>query len=248
MDFLILVTFFVAFISSIISGMSGGGGGFVMTPYYLLIGFSPQQIVGGASVASLGLGGSSLLAMRGRQLLDKRFLWPLVILTVIASILAMSVLPRVESSTFEAAIGLLLIALAPTLFIKKQTFQAGVRSQKSILAGYGVYGVILFASALGSGLATLLFLPLMFLMGLSALQANALRRVLMLVQAMVTFCIVVPQGFVVWSHALASLAGCYLGGYIGTKVALKKGEAFAKYMLAAIMVVSGVVLLLNTIR
>jgi uncharacterized membrane protein YfcA len=32
MDILIPVTFIVAFLSSIISGMSGGGGGFIMTP------------------------------------------------------------------------------------------------------------------------------------------------------------------------------------------------------------------------
>ncbi len=70
MDILIPVTFIVAFLSSIISGMSGGGGGFIMTPYYLLIGLSPQQIVAGASVASLGLGSSSLIAMRGKQLVN----------------------------------------------------------------------------------------------------------------------------------------------------------------------------------
>lgn len=245
MDILIPVTFIVAFLSSIISGMSGGGGGFIMTPYFLLIGLTPQQIVAGASVASLGLGSSSLIAMRGKQLIDKRFLWPLVGLTALFTILAMLVLPKVQSGAFEIAIGVLLIALAPTLFIKKASMQPGERSRKSILAGYASYAVILFASSLGSGLATLLFLPLMFLMGLSALQSNALRRVLMLFQAVIAFGIVFPQGYIVWSYALAALAGCYLGGFFGTKIALKQGERFVKYGLAGIMVLSGLVLLIK---
>jgi uncharacterized membrane protein YfcA len=245
MDILILVTFIVAFLSSIVSGMSGGGGGFVMTPYFLLIGLTPQQIVAGASVASLGLGGSSLIAMRGRQLFDRRFLLPLAVLTVIATILAMLVLPKVESGVFETAIGILLIALSPTLFIKKQSLQPGERTKKSIAWGYSVYAVILFASSLGGGLATLLFLPLMFLMGLSALKANALRRVLMVIQATVAFCIVLPQGYIIWSYTLASLLGCYIGGFIGTKIALKKGDTFVKYGLAAVMVVSGLILLVK---
>jgi uncharacterized membrane protein YfcA len=245
MNIIILVTFIVAFLSSIISGMSGGGGGFIMTPYFLLIGLTPQQIVAGASVASLGLGSSALIAMRGKQLINKRFLWPLAGLTVLFTILAMLVLPKVQSGLFGVVIGILLIVLAPTLFIKKASMQPGERSRKSIIAGYATYAVILFASSLGSGLATLLFLPLMFLMGLSALQSNALRRILMLIQATVAFCILLPQGYIVWSYTLASLAGCYLGGFIGTKIALKRGEKFVKYGLAGIMVVSGIVLLVK---
>jgi len=245
MNILTFVTFCVAFLSSVISGMSGGGGGFIMTPYYLFIGLSPQQIAAGASVASLGLGGSSLIAMRGKQLIDKRFLWPLAAVTIIATLLAMIALPHVKSEVFGMVIGVLLIILAPALFIKKQSLQPGERSKQSMLFGYGIYAVILFASSLGSGLATLLFLPLMFLMGLTTMQANALRRVLMLLQAAIAFCMVLPQGYIVWSYAVASLLGCYGGGFVGTKIALKQGEHFIKYALASIMVVSGVALLIK---
>ncbi|HSX00594.1 MAG TPA: sulfite exporter TauE/SafE family protein [Patescibacteria group bacterium] len=245
MDILIPVTFIVAFLSSIVSGMSGGGGGFIMTPYYLLIGLSPQQIVAGASIASLGLGSSSLIAMRGKQLISRKFLVPLIVLTITFTLLAMLVLPKIQSGVFEIAIGTLLIILAPTLFINKASLQSGERSRKSILLGYISYAIILFASSLGGGLATLLFLPLMFLMGLSAMQSNALRRVLMLIQAVIAFFVVLPQGYIVWSYALAALIGCYIGGHIGTKIALKRGENFIKYSLAAVMVASGLILLIK---
>jgi len=245
MDILIPVTFIVAFLSSIISGMSGGGGGFIMTPYYLLIGLTPQQIVASASVASLGLGSSSLIAMRGKQLINKKFLPLLVILTIAFTLLAMLVLPKIQSSTFETVIGILLIVLSPTLFIKKASLQPGERSRKSILLGYVVYAIILFASSLGGGLATLLFLPLMFLMGLSVMQSNALRRVLMLIQAVIAFLVLLPKGYIIWSYALAALIGCYIGGHIGTKIALKRGDNFIKYSLATIMVISGALLLMK---
>jgi len=245
MDLLLLATFVVALLSSILSGMSGGGGGFVMTPFFLMIGLSPQQIAANASVAGLGLGTSSLVAMRGQQLLKTKFLWPLVALTVAFTALAMVVLPRVEGDSFQSAMGVLLIILAPTLFIRKSRFQPGERSRRSVWLGYALYAAILFASSLGSGVATLLFLPMMFLMGLSALQASAIRRVLMVLNALIAFCFVLPQGFIVWGFALSSLVGCYIGGYIGTKIALRKGDQFVKYALAAVMVGSGVALLLS---
>ena len=216
-----------------------------MTPFFLLIGLSPQQIVANATIAGAGLGTSSLIAMRGKQLISRRFLVPLVVLTIIFTLLAMLVLPKIKSGMFEVMVGALLVLLAPTLFINKASLQPGERSRTSIVLGYAVYAVILFASAIGGGLATLLFLPLMFLMGLSALQSNALRRVLMLVQAAVAFLIVLPQGFIIWSYAITTLAGCYLGGHIGTKIALNRGERFVKYSLAAIMVVSGLALLVK---
>lgn len=243
MDIVIVVTFIVAFLSSIISGLSGGGGGFIMTPYYLLIGLTPQQIVGGASVASIGLGGSSLMVMRGKQLVARQFLWPLAIVTIAATLLAMLVLPKVQSDVFGRVIGLMLVVLSPTLFIKKASLQPGRRTTKSVAMGYATYGLIVFGSALGSGLATLLFLPLMFLMGLSATQANATRRALGLMQAAIVFCITLPQGFIIWRYALASLLGCYVGGHIGTKIALKKGDQFIKCGLAGVMLVSGLLLL-----
>lgn len=246
MELLPLVTFFVAIVSSVLSGMSGGGGGFIMTPYFLLIGLSPQQIVAGGSVASLGLGSSSLVAMRGQGLITTRFLWPLAGLTLCATLLAMLVLPKIESELFMIVMGMLLIVLAPTLFIKKQRFQPGGRSNKSIIFGYITYGIILFASSLGSGVATLLFLPLMFLMGLTVIQANALRRTLLILQAAITFCVVLPLGWIVWSHTLACLVGCYIGGFIGTKIALRRGETFVKYTLASIMIISGIALLLSS--
>jgi len=243
MDILIPVTFIVAFLSSIVSGMSGGGGGFIMTPYYLLIGLSPQQIVAGASIASLGLGSGSLIAMRGRQLVSKKFLAPLATITIVFTLLAMLVLPKIQSGVFETSIGMLLIVLAPTLFIKKTKLHPGERSQKSVLLGYMAYAIILFASSLGGGLATLLFLPLMFLLGLGAMESNALRRILMLIQAVIAFLILLPQGYIIWSYALTALAGCYLGGHIGTKIALKRGESFIKYSLAIVMIASGLILL-----
>jgi len=105
------------------------------------------------------------------------------------------------------------------------------------------YAIILFASSLGGGLATLLFLPLMFLLGLGAMESNALRRILMLIQAVIAFLILLPQGYIIWSYALTALAGCYLGGHIGTKIALKRGESFIKYSLAIVMIASGLILL-----
>ena len=39
------VIFLVTFVASILSGMAGGGGGFIITPFYIAVGLTPQQVV-----------------------------------------------------------------------------------------------------------------------------------------------------------------------------------------------------------
>jgi uncharacterized protein len=83
----------------------------------------------------------------------------------------------------------------------------------------------------------------MFLFGLSALQANATKRVAQSVQSAVLLVLLAVQGLVFWKYGIAALAGSLIGTHIGTHIALRKGEGLVRVMLAGVMLVSGIVLL-----
>lgn len=242
----IIITFFVVLLSSILSGMSGGGGGFVMTPYFLLAGLSPQQNIAVGSVIGLGLSGGSLFAARGKGFIHRRFVGPLLLLTIMATIAATFVLPRIHTDVSEAFIGWFVLLMIPTLFMKKGMFLPGARSKVSVWIGYGVYALLWFANAIFSaGFAALLFVPLLFCLGLTALEANVTKRLAALAQAVLLFVILAPQGLVLWDYALAGLAGAWIGGHLGTHVAVTHGEQFARITLAAVMATSGLLLWLK---
>lgn len=78
---------------------------------------------------------------------------------------------------------------------------------------------------------------------MSVLQMTALRRLVGIVQSVVLFVAFTVQGFLVWQHAIAGFVGGSIGSYMGTKYAVKKGEAFAKYALAVMSLIGVVVLL-----
>ena len=68
MEYLLpFITFGVTFLTSILSGMAGGGGSFIMTPYWLIIGLTPAQGATTGAFTALGLGGGSLAAFRGSE-------------------------------------------------------------------------------------------------------------------------------------------------------------------------------------
>ena len=244
---LIILTFLVSLGASVLSGMSGGGGGFILTPYYILIGLTPQQAVATGKVAGLGVAGGAITAFRGKGLVRKKLLLPLIIITIGSSFLAAWLFPKIDAAIFQQVIGVLLILLIPTLFIDKGKLQPGARSRAWIWTGYGVYIAISFTQAMfGAGLAVLLTLNLIMLFGLTGLEANATKRVAQAVQSVLMFVLLLLQGFIVVGHGIATFAGSFIGTHLGSKLAIKKGDRFVKYALAVMMAVSGVALLVST--
>jgi uncharacterized membrane protein YfcA len=242
---LVGLTFVVSFVASALSGIGGGGGGFILTPYFILVGLSPQQAVATGKLSGLGVAFGSLTAFRGKNFVDRRLIWPLVIITTATSVTAAMLLPKIDATIFRHIIGVLLVVLIPTLFINKKALQPGPRTTKVVAAGYVVYASVAFTQAMfGTGLAILLTLDLMFLFGLGAMQANATKRVAQAAQAVIMFVLLMLQGLVVFTHGVAGLVGSSIGSHVGSHIAIKKGSRFIKIVLAFLMVASAIALLL----
>lgn len=242
---LLIVTFVVSFAASVISGFGGGGGGFIMTPYYIWIGLSPQQAVATGKLGGVGVAAGAMTAFKGHGLIDRRHIIPLMIINLVCAVVAANYLPKIDPSALQAAMGVALIILSPTLFIKKGMFSPGERSRSMVIVGYVLCVVITLAQTMmGAGVATLFLLSLMFFFGMDALRANATKRVAQSVQAILLAILLFVQGLVVVGHGIAALLGSFLGCHLGSKIAIRKGSEFVKVFLAFSMAISGISLLI----
>lgn len=245
MDWLVVLTFFVGLGTSVISGMGGGGGGFVIMPYFLFIGLPPAFSLATAKFGGVGTSVGAITAFRGKGLVNKKLVVPFMAITFICAIISAWLIPQIDTGIFEKVIGIVLIAMIPTLFIKKVALQPGHRTRGWIVAGY--VGFILFSflqTLIGTGMGAMVVLVLMYLFGLNALEANATKRVSQSVQAIILVILLGLQGFLNWPHAIAAFLGATIGSHYGAHIAIKKGNAFVKIMLAVVMAVSGVALLI----
>lgn len=244
MSWLVLLTFGIGLLSSVISGMGGGGGGFITIPYFLFIGLPPANALATAKMGGIGTSIGAITALKGKGLVHRKLVVPFMILTFVFSLISAYLIPKLDPQLFQKIIGVVLIVLVPTLFIKKAAFQPGERSRPFIVLGFICYAIFSFLQTLiGTGMGSILVLILMFLFGLGALEANATKRVAQSIQGVVLFTLLAIQGLVFWWYGLASLIGTIIGSHIGTHIAIKKGARFVKIMLAAVMLTSGVALL-----
>jgi uncharacterized protein len=241
---LVVLTFFVALLASILSGMGGGGGGFIIIPYYLFIGLPPANALATAKLGGIGMVVGAATAFKGKGLVHKKLVVPFMAITFVCSLISAWLIPRIEPGFFENVIGVALILLVPTLFIKKASFQPGHRTTPWLVAGFIMYTVFSFLQTLiGTGMGSVLILILMFLFGLSALESNATKRIAQSIQSVMLFILLAIQGLVMWAYGIAGLAGSIIGSYIGSHIAIRKGDRFVKYMLATVMLLSGAALL-----
>jgi uncharacterized protein len=243
-EWLLVLTFALTLSVGVLSGMGGGGGGFVIVPYYLFIGLPPASALATAKLSGVGSTLGALAAFKGKGLVHRKLVIPFAVITFVCALISAWLIPRINPHLFENIIGLTLIVLVPTLFIKKAALQPGHRTKPWVVAGFVLYVIFSFLQTLiGTGIGTLLVLILMFLFGLSALQANATKRVAQSVQSAVLLVLLAVQGLVFWKYGIAALAGSLIGTHIGTHIALRKGEGLVRVMLAGVMLVSGIVLL-----
>jgi uncharacterized membrane protein YfcA len=232
LDILYIATFLVAFTSSILSGIAGGGGGFVMAPYWLISGMTPAQGATTGAFMATGMSISSVAAFRKTDHLpkDKRLLVILSAVTLAASILGAMLLPKIDIQAFKYTLAIITVAALPLLFIKpniQQNYSKHGHLGLTLTILLLVTGSIITSSAF----SILLALTLMAFFNMSVLQMTALRRSLGIVQSIVLFVAFAVQGFFIWQHAIAGFIGGSIGSYIGTRYAIKKGETFAKYAL-----------------
>lgn len=246
MDWLVLLTFVISLLAGILSGISGGGGGFITMPYYILIGLPPAEALATNKLSGVGNSFGAFTAFRGKGLVNKRLAVPFMAITLVCALASAWLIPQIDASFFQKTVGLILILLVPSLFIDKASLQPGERSRPWIVVGFISYTLFSFMQTLfGSGLGAVLVIILMFLFGLSALEANATKRIAQSVQSLILFILLGLQGLVAWAHGLAGLLGASLGTHIGSQIAIKRGNRFAKIALALFMAASGLALLFN---
>ncbi len=244
MNILYIATFLLALISSFLSGIAGGGGGFVMAPYWLISGMTPAQGATTGAFMATGMSMSSVAAFRKTDHFpeDKRLLIILSVVTFFASILGAIILPKIDIQTFKYILAIITISALPLLFIRPGT-KHRLSKYKNTGLSLAIILLVIGSVITSSAFSILFALTLMTFFNMSVLQMTALRRLVNVVQSVVLFVAFAVQGYFIWQHGIAGFIGGSIGSYLGTKYAIKKGESFAKYALAIMSLIGAVALI-----
>lgn len=234
----------VGFLLAVVSGIAGGGGGFIMTPMLILLGLTPAQSVATGKLAGLAMAVGSLTGMKARGKFNKRLIIGMILLSIIAGIISARVIVSIDEGIYMRAIGILLILIAPLMYFKKIGHKAKDTSNLRKILGFGgIFVFLLFQGIFSSGLGILVNLAMISGLGMSVIESNITRRITQLVMNLVIIFGVLSSGLIVWSVAGVCIIVNLIGSAIGGRIAINKGDAFVSHALALLTLISGIALL-----
>lgn len=238
----------LSFGSAILSGIAGGGAGFINTPLLIFLGLPPGQAVATGKLNGLAVSVSSLHGMREVKIPQgaKRTLVISLGLALLIALAAPFAIRNLNPAVYQRLMGVLLLGMVPVVLLKKQPKAAASAHGVRQWFGYGLLAVAFGLQAVFSGgLGTLVNVALMAGLGLPALQATVIKRYSQIILNGVIVCGVLFSGLISWQIALVAMLTGSAGAAIGSRLAVKKGNQFVTRVLVLLMIGSAIALLVK---
>lgn len=226
---LCIASFFAGFVDAIV-----GGGGLIQTPVAMILmpNLSVASIIGSLKIPAFS--GTSFAAY---QYLKKvQMNWELLsimaILAFASAFLGSTLLNIVSSDFMKPLLFFVLIGLAIYTFKKKNFGQQQEKAHSvkrqmlyaviiSILVGF-------YDGFIGPGTGSFLVLGFVSILGFDFLHASANAKMVNLATNFGSICLFVLKGKIVWAFAIPMAFFNALGGWVGAKLAIKKGNTFIR--------------------
>ncbi len=240
---LCLAFFIAGFVDSI-----AGGGGFISMPSLLLAGIPPIQAL--ATNKFIVIFGTSVAAFN--FFLHKKLLYKLTIIGVIFSLFGAFIGSRVvllvPDSTLKNIILIILPIAALASFIPK-SFNIGKTtfSPREIYIYTPILSCLIgfYDGFFGPGTGTFFILAFYLGLKMDLLYASASAKMVNLASGLGSFVAFAISGNVLYKLGIPLIVCNILGGYIGSKLAIKKGVKFIRVMVVGVFVLMFISLVLE---
>ncbi len=225
---LCVVAFFAGFVDAIV-----GGGGLIQTPAGLILlpKNSVAQVIGSLKIPSFsGTFFATITFLKRVKIPFLRF-FAFSITAFIASYTGSFCLTKISNAFMKPVILLVLIGVAIYTFTKKD-FGQQAKKENVIFPLYKGLLICLvlgfYDGFIGPGAGSLLVIAFITWLGFDFLQANAHAKVVNLATNLGSIVLFTLKGAILWSIAVPMAICNAIGGIIGSKMAIAKGNKFIR--------------------
>ncbi|MBL4638238.1 MAG: sulfite exporter TauE/SafE family protein [Proteobacteria bacterium] len=247
-----LVLFLVSLVANTFSAFSGGGAGLIQFPVLIFLGLSFAVALATHKVASVALGLGAVLRYISSSHLERKFVIVMLLAGMPGVVLGGNIILMIPDRVAIFSLGILTGGLGIFSMLKPslgQKYKPVHRDTRGYIAG----GLILFCLGIlngsltsGTGLFVTIWLVIWF--GMDYQRAVAYTLILVGVfwngAGAVTLGLL---GEIRWDWVPALLLGSFLGGYLGSHLAIKHGSRWIKRAFEVITIVIAIKLIWGSI-
>lgn len=241
-----LITLILLAISAFIAGFIDavvGGGGLIQIPY-LLITFPKMPLptmFGTNKIAALS--GTSIAAFRYAQKIkfDFRLLLVISVVAFLSSFLGAKAVSHINPNLLKPLILVILIAIAVYTFLKKNLGAHQTKEltlPKQLLYG-SLVGLIVgfYDGFFGPGTGSFFVLGFVLVLGFEFIKASAYAKIVNCITNLSALFVFINQGAFILPLAILMATFNITGSYIGSNLALKKGNEFVRIIFLVIVTI-----------
>ena len=149
------------------------------------------------------------------------------------------------SKAFEPLFGAIFLAMAGVLMIDPKRLTESrppsPRAQRWVVPIF--FGIGVYVGFIQAGMGILLLLGMSLLRSGDLVAANAIKNLIGFTVTLLALSVFVFYGMIAWGPALTMASGNALGGIVGAKLALRKGNRLVMALLVVVMIATGLKLL-----
>lgn len=234
---LCIASFFAGFVDAIV-----GGGGLIQTPVALIL--LPNAAVS-SIIGTLKIPAFSGTSFAARQYLKKvdmnwKLLSIMAVISFCSAFMGSQLLTTVSNDFMKPLLLIILVLIAIYTFSKKDFGQSKEKNhtpKRQLLYAIIISVLIGFYDGfIGPGTGSFLVLGFVAILGFDFLHASANAKMVNLATNFGSICLFVLKGKIIWAIAIPMAVCNALGGFIGAKLAIKKGNGFIRIFFLIVVV------------
>ncbi len=244
--YLYLAVIVAGFVAGFINTLAGSGS-LVTLPVLIFLGLPANVANGTNRVAILLQNVVGVSSFSQQKVLDLRGGLMLAAPAVVGSVLGAQIAVNLNEQMMRRTIGALMVIMLVVILVRPKRWLRGRReimshrltwSRLLIFFAIGVYGGFIQA-----GVGIFLLAGLVLGAGYDLVKANAVKVLIVLCFTVSALAVFLINRQVVWSTGLILAVGNMLGAWVAARMAVERGAAFVRWVLVAVVAVSGAKLL-----
>lgn len=237
--FLCLASFFAGFVDAIV-----GGGGLIQTPVALILlpNVPVANIIGSLKIPAFS--GTSFAAAQYLKIvkMDWKLLGLMSVVAFASAFAGSTLLTHVSNDFMKPLLLIVLTLLAVYTFMKKNFGQQQEKEmdfKKQLLYAIIISVTVGFYDGfIGPGTGSFFVVAFVSILGFDFLHASANAKMVNLATNFGSICLFVLKGKILWAIALPMAVCNALGGFIGARLAIKKGNGFIRVFFLIVVIVT----------
>ncbi len=234
---LILSGILVGFINTL-----AGGGSIISLSILIMLGL-PATVANGTNRVAIAL--QNLVAVssfKQQKVLEVRKALYLSIPAILGSLVGSWIAVDINEADFEKAIGIIMLVMLIFVLFKPQQYIYGRAEVSEKPIRWGTYVIFFFigiyAGFIHMGVGYFLLAGIVLGAGYDLVKANAIKVLIILAYAPFTLAVFYFHHEINWGYGLVMALGNMLGAWLASRMAVKKGVAFVKWVIVIVILMT----------